>query len=482
MLEYFARNPNRLITKQELLDEVWPDTHVTEALVKDYVRKIRRILQDDALQPGFIETARGLGYRLIGNIRVSDSDDALHTKGELRNSVPAIAVLPFADASDGASQNYFATGIAEDIIAELSRFRSLLVIARDSSFLHGTDRLPQGLTVHYLLRGSVRRAGERVRIQTQLIEAVSGVCLWAERYDRELADIFAVQDEVSRSIVSTLVGRLDEVGRQRAARKRPDTLEVYEHLLLANWHLRQGEKEDVLKARQILQEAVDLQPSNARVYTELAFSYLIEFWSGWTPSAKAAAREGLRAARKAVALDDLDSRAHTYLAAAYHYAESNFALAESEYDKAIELNPNDYDGYCLKSWLLALSGQAEQGAACAEKAISLSPLTRDDCRLAQFMGAYCARRYNEALAALSSVSVPTIDLSAYFAMCYAQLGRDAEAKRAMARFLAKAPKEIVDYPGTDQGRWRQYWATRYPFKDKDDFEHLIAGLHSAGLP
>ena len=181
-------------------------------------------------------------------------------------------------------------------------------------------------------------------------------------------------------------------------------------------------------------------------------------------------------------LDDLDSRAHLYLAAAYHYGASNFEAASLEYDKAIQLNPNDYDAFCLRSWLLALSGQAEQGISCAETALRLSPLTTEDCRVAQCFAAYGTQRYDDALAALCSITEPTNDVNAFTAMCHAQLGQDAKAKAAMSDFLAAVPKATADHPGDSQNGWRSYWATRYPFKHDEDFEHFLEGLSKAGLP
>lgn len=487
MLRYFVLHPNRLIPKQELLKQVWPDTHVSEGLIKDYVRRIRRVLGDDPAEPAFIETARGRGYRYIGDIAVTGATNTEQPLSPAPQLVPSVAVLPFADKSDGADQAYFSAGISEDIIAELSRFRSLVVIARDSSFLYGArptafDRVGRELDVQYIVEGSVRKSGKRLRIHARLVEAKSGACIWAESYDRELSDVFAVQDELSRAIVSTLVGHLEEFGRQRAARKRPDSLKVYENLLLGDWHLRQGSEEDILMARRMFQRAIELEPTNARAHAEMAFSYLTEFWSNWTTTPKAAVDKAFALASKAVTLDRLDSRAHIYLAAAYHYGKSNYEAAELEYDKANQLNPNDYDVYCLRSWLLALAGRSEQGIACAEQAIRLSPSTTEDCRVAQCFAAYSARQYDEALSALRDIAEPTNHVNACFAMCYAQLGRHAEAKRAMTDYLTKASEEFADFPGVDRESWRQYWTIRYPFKYSVDLEHLLEGLLKAGLP
>ena len=395
--------------------------------------------------------------------------------------------MPFTDESDDGNQAYFASGIAEDIVAELSRFRSLTVIARDSTSLYmdrpaTTDQVAGDLDVRYILKGSVRRSARAVRIHAQLIETGRGASIWAERYDRNLDDIFVVQDEVSKAIVSTLAGHIEEFGRQQAARKRPESLEVYDYLLLGDWHLRLGFREDIFLARDMFHRAIDLDPACARALAEMAFSYLMEFWSDWTTEPAAAVDKAFELASRAVALDQIDSRAHLYLAVAYHYGKANFEAAELKFNRAEDLNPNDYDVFCLRSFLLAYSGRAEQGIACAEQAIRLSPLTTEDCRVAQCIASYGTRKYDEALQALQKIPSPTNVVNAYLAMCYGQLGRDGEAQKARAEFLATAQEEIADFPGADRDRWRQYWAVRNPFKAPKDLDHVLGGLHKAGLP
>ncbi len=487
MLAYFVSHPNRLISRQELLDRIWPTTHVSEGSVKDYVRQIRRALGDSSSTPAYIETVRGRGYRYVGDIAVTGSESPRRPEPAPIESAQSIAVLPFADMSDDADQAYFAAGIAADIVAELSRFRSLIVIARDSTSFYGDtqttlDRVASDLDVRYILKGSVRRSAQKVRIHVQLIEIEGGASIWAKRYDRDLNDIFSVQDEVSRAIVSTLVGHIEEFGRRRAARKRPENLEVYDYLLLGDWHLRLGSREDVLMARNMFQRAIDLEPTNARAHAEMAFSYLTELWSDWTVAPQAAGDKAFLLARKAVELDRLDSRAHLYLAVAYHYGKSDLEAAEIEFDRAEDLNPNDYDAFCLRSFLFAYSGRAEQGVACAERAIRLSPLTTEDCRVAQCVASYSAHKYDEALRALQNIVDPANKVNAYLAMCFAQLGRGAEAKAAMVAFLAAARNEVADFPGTNSDGWRRYWTARNPFKDPRDFDHMFEGFRKAGLP
>ncbi|MDX1400344.1 MAG: FlgO family outer membrane protein, partial [Kiloniellales bacterium] len=404
-----------------------------------------------------------------------------------QQSLPTLAVLPFADLSENGSQNYFGAGVAEDIMTELSRFRTLIVIARDSSFLHGTaprdlSSLAGRMGVEFVVRGSIRWAKDRMRISVQLIEADDTRCIWAESYNRNTHDIFDVLDEVAKAVAFKVVGQIEETGRQQALRKRPESLAVYEQLLIANWYLREAGKDDISKAREMFRRAIDLEPTNARAHAELAFSYLTEFWSDWTPSPKAAATKALELAKEATALDDLDSRAHLYLATALFYATSNFDAASREFDRAIKLNPNDYDVFCLLSWLLALTGEVEKCIACAEQAIRLSPLTTEDCRVAQSCAAYCAQRYDDALTALQSIPEPSNEVNAFLAMCYAQLGHTAKAESAMRTFLTVTSRKRVDQPHHYRDGWRGYWAVRYPFKHQKDLEHMLEGLSKAGMP
>ena len=400
---------------------------------------------------------------------------------------PSIAVLPFVNLSNDQAQEYFSDGITEDIITDLTRFRSLFVIARNSSF-HYKGKSPKvqdvgrELGVEYVVEGSVRKAGNRVRITAQVVEAATGNHIWADRYDRELDDIFAVQDEVTGMIVSSLAGHLEKIDRVRVARKNNQDLVAYDYLLLGDHCLHQGSKDDILRARQMFQRAIDLEPDSARAHTGLARSYLEELWSDWTTAPEAAAEQAFALAKKAVALDELDGRARVNLAAAYYLAKSNFELAEIQFDKALELNPNDADGYCLKGWCNVLAGQAEQAIFCAKQAIRLSPFDINDCCMSQFAAFYTARLYDEAMTALGSITEMENLVNALLAACYAQLDRETEARRAMANFIETAREEINDYPGKDQEGWRRYWARQFPFTETNHLDHLLDGFRKAGLP
>jgi Flp pilus assembly protein TadD, contains TPR repeats len=181
-------------------------------------------------------------------------------------------------------------------------------------------------------------------------------------------------------------------------------------------------------------------------------------------------------------LDDTDAKARRTLAGAYMVARSDTKMANLQIAAAISFNPSEYWNFCMKSWLVTLAGDADEGVSCSTEAMRLNPFSHDDCLETQFVAAYCAHRYEEAVCAISRMGALRQETTAGLAACYAQLGRDMEARRAMSDFLAVAAKTIAHYPGYDRNAWRTYWARKYPFQRPADLEHLLDGFRKAGLP
>jgi TolB-like protein/tetratricopeptide (TPR) repeat protein len=436
-----------------------------------------------------------LGPQALKNIdepvrvyRLTDTPRVQVPTAQTPSDKPSIAVLPFVNMSGDPAQDYFAEGIAEDIIMDLSRFRSLLVISRPSSFTYkgrsvSAQTVGRELSVQYVVEGSLRRAGNRVRVTAQLIDAETGNHLWGERYDRDAEDIFSVQDEVTQSIVATVAGRLDDAGGERALRKRSGQLSVYDILLQGRYFLNRSSKNDILHARELYEQALGMEPNNARAHVGLAWTHYFEARYGWTENATAAARHAFEIASKAVELDSRDSEAHLALACTSLQAQSNFDLAASQVENAIKLNPNDCYNYCFKSWLLTCSGDPGGGIVCAHEALRRNPLLPDGCLHGIGFAEYVAGRYEQALSTFGQMSPSRpLEICAFVAACYVELGRSDDARLQVEEFLHRAASELTVSPLQNATTWRAYWAMHAPLKDMAQLDRFLDSLRKAGLP
>jgi TolB-like protein/Flp pilus assembly protein TadD len=399
----------------------------------------------------------------------------------------SIVVLPFANLSDEPAQDYLSHGITDAIITGLGRFHELFVIAHGSSAFYkgrtnNVREIGRELGVRYVVTGSLRRLGGRIRITAELADSVSGNNLWAEHYDRDLENVMSIQDDVTRTIVATVIGRVRAEDLNRALHKTAENLAAYDLLLHGKHCLDNWTKDEILRSRVFFERAIELDPGYSAAYTELARTYLLEHGSDWTEAPEAAGERAFELARKAVALDESDAGARLVLASAYLRARSDFEMARRQVDTALSFNPNEYWNFCFKGWLTTLEGNSEEGITCTSEAMRLNPFSHDGCLETQFTAAYTAHRYDEAIAAIARMSHPQSWTSAYLAACYAQQGREAEARREMLAYLKAAPSEIASYPGEDREAWRKHWARFFPFKRPADFEHLLDGFRRSGLP
>lgn len=387
-------------------------------------------------------------------------------------SRPAIAILPFENLSGDPEQVYFSDGVTEDIIREISRFRELHVISRNSSFHYrgrsvDIRQIGRELGVHYVVEGSVRRSGKQLRIAAQLIEAETGNALWAERYDRSEEDVFAVQDEVVRMIVATLPGQIAGAGARSARRKRPDGMSVYDYLLRGIEYKQTFDRSEEPKVREMFERAIAADPELAIAHTWLAELEMREWWRNL--SAPALDRAYSLAKRGAM-LDPTDGQCHRVLGEVCLYRRE-FDDAALQFERALELNPNDSHTIVAKAWLLAYEGKTEQALDWANRGLRLNPNHPDWYASTHGMALYCHRNYGEAAAAISRNFVnPDIWELMYLAASLAQANRLDEARAQVERYIAQEPKRsMLEH------------AKHEPYRHEAGLEHLLDGIRKAGV-
>ena len=371
---------------------------------------------------------------------------------------PSIAVLPFANLSDDPEQEYFSDGMTEDLITDLSKLSGLFVISRNSVFLYKgkavqAKQVSQELGVRYMLEGSVRKAGNRVRITAQLIDASTGYHLWAERYDRDLQDIFAVQDEVTRKIVSALEVKLTEGEQDRLGRIPTKNLEAYEYFLRGLDAFAHRTPTANTLARQMFERAVELDPRFAAAHARLGRVYMVEWSFQWTDDPQLPERAAA-CARHAVSLDETLPGAHQTLAYV-HLMKKQFDEAIAEAERAVTLDPNDADACVTLSEVLSCAGRPHEAVDLAEKALRLDPHYPPSYLFALGQAYYMVGRREEALTAFKRVLTRNpehVRVHFLLAIIHSELGHIEEARAAIQHVIRINPsyslprlKETVPY-------------------------------------
>jgi adenylate cyclase len=392
---------------------------------------------------------------------------------------PSIAVMPFMNLTGNLEQEIFVDGFTEEVITELLRFRSLFVIARESTFKYkgvSTEvaQVSRELGVQYVLEGNIRKISEGFRISAQLVDATTGAQAWAEVYDRDLEDMFAAQQEVAQQIVvtlGTLHGPLSRAVQETARRKRPADLKAYEYVLLGYDHKHRSGKENNAEARDLAEKAIALDPEYARAYALLAWVYWFEWFYEWNVPSTQAEKLGLEAARKALDLDPWEPEAHWALGAINLFFKREHDKASARMERALELSPNNADVLADYGLVLQTMGRSEEAIKKIKEAMRLNPYYSDYYLENLGMAFYDSGQYEDAMTALSRMSNSTPNATVYLAASYGQLGREPEAQRAVQEILA-----------ADSGFSLVHWAEMQPYKYQTNRNHFVDGLRKTGLP
>jgi len=369
---------------------------------------------------------------------------------EQEDARPSIAILPFDSLGDDPDQGMFADGITEDIITELSRFAGLLVIARNSAFAYKGRAVALGdigsdLGVRYVVKGSVRKAGNRVRVTAQLIELESGRHVWAERYDRELADVFALQDELTRGIVAVLPGRIENSEARKAVRKPPEDMAAYELLLAGKILHHRFTGEDCGKALALLDRAIALDPDYAAAHAWKACVLGQALGRGFLPDPKALFDGAVESAERALRLDENEVEAHR-IQAEILMVTRQLSLAERHNERALALNPNDPRLLAQKGEILTWQGAAGEALGWIRMAMRLDPYTAHDWAHLLGRALMMSENYADAADAYLRSSYPRFGYHADAAGCYGMLGKQGDAAAQAARVREMKPDfSVADY-------------------------------------
>jgi adenylate cyclase len=426
-----------------------------------------------------------LGEKPVKNIarpvrvfRIGRANGKARTAAPAVPDKPSIAVLPFANMSGDAEQEYFSDGISEDLITDLSKVQALFVIARNSSFTYKgravkVQEIGRELGVRFVLEGSIRKAGNRVRITAQLVDAQSGGHLWADRFDRELTDIFATQDEVVHKIVEALAVKLSRVEEQDLKRGGTKNLEAYESWLRARQLLGFGTRETIAEAKALHRRALELDPSFAAPHVGLAFASVSDYVNAWIPDPQSALAEGERWARRALELDERQPGGHVAMGNVRVW-QRRHDDALTELNRAVELDHNYAQGHALLGMALMYSGHHRKALESIAVAMRLDPLY-PNILLHLAAQAHFSMGQDEIAAGHLVERIarnPNTDASRMLlAASYGHLGRLEEAKETWAGLLEVNPRFSM-----------QQREGVLPYKDARDFQRILDGLAKAGLP
>ena len=492
LLVYLVQNRDRVVSKDDLIASVWAGRIVSNSTLTSRINAARTAVGDSGDDQKLIRTVARKGLRFVGAVRtkpirrnrygqrsITGWKRTSRTTGSCRcPTEPAIAVLPFINMSGDPEQEYFSDGISEDIITALSKLRWFFVIARNSSFIYKgkavhLKQVADELGVGYVVEGSVRKGGDRVRITAQLNDVATGSHIWAERYDRGLADVFAVQDEITEAIVAAIEPQLYAAENFRARRKTPDSMDAWDLVMRALSHYWRVTRQDNVVAQALLEKAISIDPNYGQALGVLATSHTFSAHMGWEDMA-ASAPIAERAALAAIQIDSEDPWAHHALGCVYLFAR-RFDDSLAEFDLALRLNPNFSLAQGYYGLALAYCGRWQEAYDAACRAIRLSP--RDPfsavyhgiAAYSQFIG----RNYDEAMRlAREGIRQRSDFVGAHrvFTAAAAMAGQMEVAKVALQALRRAQPNISLDWI-----------ADHMPIKNDDERGHYLEAFRRAGL-
>ncbi len=511
-----AEQPGNVVSREELEAQAWPGLVVTTDAVTGTIIKLRKALGDSARHPRYIETVSKSGYRLIAGVdRHVPSKPTPKTSSRWKGSVgvlstllllaatgllwlrpsenkapappteaqdpehrPGIAVLPFENVGADPKNEYFADGITEDLITDLSKLSGLRVIARNSTLAYkGSSKnektVARELGVDYLLRGSVQRSSDRIRINVGLIDGKWAANLWGERYDREMDDIFEIQDEIAWRIVAALEVEIGPTDRSRLARDRLASVQAYDAFLQGLDHYGRRSEEESRLAIQYYERAIAIDPGFARAYAGLALVYSRDAADGWDLTARDALALAEELTEKARRLDPSVPQIY-FVDSQIELFRRNYEAAIRNAEHALSIKPSYADAHALLAWILHFAGRPKEGLASMQRAVILNPRVPAVYRLVRGALHYSREELDEALADLEAAveSNPSFQLQRiWLAVAYAATGRTDDARWEGQEILALDP----DFTTAQVER-------ALPIRDPAYRERLLNDLRTAGLP
>ena len=489
LLALLLKNYDQTVSKEEINEQVWRGRIVSEAALSSRIKSLRQLLQDDGKNQKVIRTVHKRGFRFVAKVDspyasqeniAQGTANAPSSNDQSQLEKPTVVVLPFVNVLNDPAQEYFSDGVSSDIITHLAKHRWLNVIARNTAFsfkgrVVDARSLRTELNVHYIVEGTIQKTDTHVRVNVNLIDSQSGFQKWSERYDREISDIFAVQDEITEKITARLEPEIGFAERNKVAHARPHNLQAWDCYHLGIYHFYQFTEQANLEAQRLLKRCQTLDKHFGEAYAWWAYALVLGMVYWETEPSQDLLDQALSACETAISLDPQNAsfyalRARTLL------ARREYGRAISENKKAIDLNPTYAAAHCGLGDSLAYEGRYDEALVCFERSIALSP---NDPQLWAFYtyGALALLFKKDFQAAVdwteSALAIPNCQYWAYAhqSVALAYLGRIAEAEDCIAKLLKQRPDFSIAY-----AKYKMFYLTR-----SDQIQIYLKGLKLAGL-